>query len=203
MLKRWLVAAVAAGAAVFGPDQAPASAAPASGCRKVMVIDAASGRPLGGIEDIAVNGVANTAYLSADDRWTVEDQAARRASALPQGGVYALPLDDEAWLVAGVVRKARVLIVTPGNVVLRTFFDLDENARAKVLKSSAEKHLAAEIHAYVPDAWIDHAKTKVGYEIPFNRYFYRYTPPRPLEEIDAELQQLGREIMELLAEVAA
>ncbi len=94
MLKRWLVAAVAAGAAVFGPDQAPASAAPASGCRKVMVIDAASGRPLGGIEDIAVNGVANTAYLSADDRWTVEDQAARRASALPRGGVYALPLDD-------------------------------------------------------------------------------------------------------------
>ncbi|MFO0925473.1 MAG: VWA domain-containing protein [Gemmataceae bacterium] len=41
----------------------------------------------------------------------------------------AMPLDDEAWLVAGVVRKARVLIVTPGNAVLRTFFDLDETAR--------------------------------------------------------------------------
>ena len=43
----------------------------------------------------------------------------------------------------------------------------------------------------------------MGYEIPFNRYFYQYTPPRPLEEIDAELQQLGREIMDLLAEVVA
>ena len=45
-------------------------------------------------------------------------------------------------------------------------------------------------------------KTKVGYEIPFNRYFYKYTPPRPLEEIRAEIKTIEQDIMKLLAEVA-
>jgi type I restriction enzyme M protein len=56
---------------------------------------------------------------------------------------------------------------------------------------------------HVPDAWIDHDKTRIGYEIPFTRHFYRYVPPRPLEEIDAELRTLGREIQEMLKEIAA
>ena len=56
---------------------------------------------------------------------------------------------------------------------------------------------------YVPDAWVDEKKTKIGYEIPFTRYFYRYQPPRPLEEIDSELQQVTREIQALLTEVVA
>lgn len=58
-----------------------------------------------------------------------------------------------------------------------------------------------EVLPYVPDAWIDHDKTKVGYEIPFTRLFYTYVPPRPLEEIDAELHQLAREIIDLLEAV--
>ena len=49
-----------------------------------------------------------------------------------------------------------------------------------------------EIHPYVPDAWIDHAKTKIGYEIPFTRQFYVYTPPRPVAEIRAEIDALER-----------
>jgi len=55
-----------------------------------------------------------------------------------------------------------------------------------------------EVKPYVPDAWIDESKTRVGYEIPFTRLFYRYVPPRPLAEIDAELNQLALEIIELL-----
>ena len=54
---------------------------------------------------------------------------------------------------------------------------------------------------HVPDAWIDESKTKVGYEIPLNRHFYVYEPPRPLEEIEADLQGLEREIVELLSQV--
>lgn len=54
--------------------------------------------------------------------------------------------------------------------------------------------LRAEIHTYVPDAWIDHTKTKVGFEIPFTRQFYVYTPPRPVDEIAAEIQALEGEI---------
>jgi type I restriction enzyme M protein len=45
-----------------------------------------------------------------------------------------------------------------------------------------------------PDAWIDHNKTKIGYEIPFNRYFYKYTPPRKSEEIDTDLQIVNAEL---------
>ncbi len=54
----------------------------------------------------------------------------------------------------------------------------------------AEDHLRTEVHPYVPDAWIDHAKAKIGYEIPVTRHFYRYVPPRPLAEIDTEIKQL-------------
>ncbi|MFC9290370.1 SAM-dependent DNA methyltransferase, partial [Streptomyces sp. NPDC057052] len=64
-----------------------------------------------------------------------------------------------------------------------------------------EEHLAREVHPHVPDAWIDHSKTKVGYEIPFTRHFYVYEPPRPLAEIDAELKALEAEIQALLSEV--
>ncbi|MGX1793597.1 type I restriction-modification system subunit M [Microbacterium sp. NPDC055312] len=71
------------------------------------------------------------------------------------------------------------------------------DARDEVIKAYFE----AEVLPHVPDAWVDAAKTKVGYEIPFTRHFYEYVPPRPLEEIDAELNQLVGEIMELLREV--
>ena len=45
-----------------------------------------------------------------------------------------------------------------------------------------------EVLPHVPDAWVDYDKTKVGYEIPINRHFYVYKPPRPLDDIDAELK---------------
>ena len=54
--------------------------------------------------------------------------------------------------------------------------------------------------AHVPDAWVDESKTKVGYEISFTRYFYRYEPLRPLAEIDADIKALEGEILTLLAE---
>ena len=56
---------------------------------------------------------------------------------------------------------------------------------------------------HVPDAWMDRDKDKVGYEINFNRHFYKYTPPRLLEEIDADLKKVEAEIMRLLREVTA
>lgn len=63
---------------------------------------------------------------------------------------------------------------------------------------------------YVPDAWINTAVRdekdgqvgRVGYEINFNRYFYKYVPPRPLEEIQAEIRQVEQEILKLLGQVA-
>jgi type I restriction enzyme M protein len=69
------------------------------------------------------------------------------------------------------------------------------------LDESVEAYFAREVLPHVPDAWIDHDKTKVGYEIPFTRHFYVYTPPRSLAEIDAELRDLEQQIQKLLGEV--
>lgn len=71
------------------------------------------------------------------------------------------------------------------------------------------EYFAKEVLPHVPDAWIDSAKRDekdeeigiVGYEIPFNRHFYKYAPPRPLEEIDADLDKVTGEILRLLQEV--
>jgi type I restriction enzyme M protein len=59
----------------------------------------------------------------------------------------------------------------------------------------------SEVLSYVPDAWVDHDKTKIGYEVPLTRHFYKYVPPRPLTEIDGEIKALEAEIQELLREV--
>lgn len=65
------------------------------------------------------------------------------------------------------------------------------------------EYFAREVLPHVPDAWIDHEKTKVGYEIPFTRHFYRYAPPRPLEEIQHDLRILASEVQAMLSEVGA
>ena len=68
-------------------------------------------------------------------------------------------------------------------------------------RAAIDAYMAAEVLPYVPDAWVDHAKTKIGYEIPLTRQFYKYTPPRPLAEIDTEIRQLESEIQALLDQV--
>jgi len=69
------------------------------------------------------------------------------------------------------------------------------------LKESIEDYFKREVLPHVPDAWIDHDKTRVGYEIPLNRHFYRYEPPRPLEDIESDIKTLEGEIIALLKEV--
>lgn len=69
------------------------------------------------------------------------------------------------------------------------------------LKVDIDAFFACEVLPHVPDAWMDRSKDKVGYEINFNRHFYKFTPPRPLAEIDAELKQAEEEILRLLREV--
>lgn len=69
------------------------------------------------------------------------------------------------------------------------------------LKEDIDKYFKREVLPHVPDARIDHSKTKVGYEIPLNRHFYRYEPPRPLEAIATDIKGLESEIVSLLAEI--
>jgi type I restriction enzyme M protein len=63
------------------------------------------------------------------------------------------------------------------------------------------EYMRREVLPHVPDAWVDESKTRIGYEINFNRYFYKYTPPRPLEEIEADLKKIEKEIVDMLTEV--
>ena len=79
--------------------------------------------------------------------------------------------------------------------------DVTERLRTLEYRTAVEEYMTAEVLPYVPDAWVDHEKTKIGYEIPLTRYFYKYVPPRPLEQIDAEIEMLEAEIQELLREV--
>lgn len=77
------------------------------------------------------------------------------------------------------------------------------------LKQDIYEYFEQEVKPHVPDAWIDEGKRDekdgevgiVGYEIPFNRYFYEYKPPRPLEAIDADLDIVTKDILNLLGEV--
>jgi type I restriction enzyme M protein len=71
------------------------------------------------------------------------------------------------------------------------------------LKESVKAYFAREVLPHVPKAWINEPKTKVGYEISFNREFYRYQPPRPLDEIEADIKTLESEILDLLKRVTA
>jgi type I restriction enzyme M protein len=71
------------------------------------------------------------------------------------------------------------------------------------LNDDIQVYFEREVLPHVPDAWIDHDKTKVGYEISFNRHFYKYVPPRPLEVIDAELKEVYAEIIDILKEITA
>jgi type I restriction enzyme M protein len=71
------------------------------------------------------------------------------------------------------------------------------------LKESIDAYFKREVLPHVPDAWIDNTKTKVGYEIPLNRQFYRYEPPRPIEVIETDIKTLESQILDLLKEVTA
>lgn len=101
-------------------------------------------------------------------------------------------VDPEAQAV--IVKKSGAHIQYEADPKLRDF----ENVH---LKEDVQIYFEREVRPHVPDAWIEHEKTKVGYEINFNRHFYRFTPPRPLAEIDADLKKAEEEILRLLREV--
>ena len=66
------------------------------------------------------------------------------------------------------------------------------------MRAAIADYMAREVLPHVPDAWVDESKTKIGYEIPINRHFYQYQPPRELAEITAEINALEAEIMQML-----
>jgi type I restriction enzyme M protein len=68
-------------------------------------------------------------------------------------------------------------------------------------KEEIEAYMDKNVYPYAPDAWIDEKKTKIGYEIPFTREFYKYVAPRKSEDIYAHLQELNAQEEELMAKI--
>ena len=81
------------------------------------------------------------------------------------------------------------------------FIQMSDVERTKKVEKVAEEHLRKEIHPYVSDAWVDHSKTKIGYEIPFTRQFYVYTPARPVSELRGEIEALEKQIREMMRQL--
>lgn len=79
----------------------------------------------------------------------------------------------------------------------------DNSQLLDLVRDHCEEYLESEVLPHVKDAWIDHTKTKVGYEIPLNRHFYVYQPPRPLDVIAEDIKTLESEIIKLLSKVTA
>ena len=81
--------------------------------------------------------------------------------------------------------------------------DADNSKLVALFRDHCEAYLTREVLPHWDDAWIDHTKTKVGYEIPINRHFYVYQPPRPLEDIETDIKALEGEILDMLKEAIA
>lgn len=137
--------------------------------------------------------------------------------------------DDFEKALSGALRRADVKIGAPvKKAILAALSERDEDAEIckdkngnpepdtdlrdhelVPLNEDWQDYVQREVLPFVPDAWVDESYTdaqdggvgRVGYEINFNRYFYKYVPPRPLDEIDAELKALEAEIAGLLQEV--
>lgn len=124
-----------------------------------------------------------TAEICCDSKGNPEPDADLRDTEnvpLPDNISLPLPLDYESKANKGKVDKTALLAL---------------------VKPHCETYLAKEVLPYRSDAWIDHSKTKVGYEIPFNRHFYQYKAPRELAAIEADIKALEASIMAMLQEV--
>jgi len=127
--------------------------------------------------------------------------ANRLRGALAEGGVPKPPASvDKAIWAAVSVRDPKGEVQTKRGGAIEPDPELRDYENVP-LKEDVDAYMEREVLPHVPDAWVDHDKTKIGYEIPFTRYFYKYVPPRPLEEIDAELDALEAEIQDLLRKV--
>lgn len=143
-----------------------------------------------------------TALLSLTGKvWTNRDEftKALRLAIKAAGTTVGTPVIKALWQAIGE-RDETADICTDAKGVIEPDTDLRDTELVP-FRDTIDDYFAREVTPHVPEAWIDDTKTKVGYEIPFTRLFYKYVPPRPLEEIDAELNVLAKEIIDLLQAV--
>jgi type I restriction enzyme M protein len=120
-------------------------------------------------------------------------------------------LDNAGVKLPAPLRKAILSAMSERDESAEICFDSDGNPEPDAelrdfenvpLKEDIHVYFKREVLPHVPDAWIDESKTRIGCEIPFNRHFYIFNRPRPLEEIDAELKTIAGRIMTMLEGLA-
>ncbi|MDP3150657.1 MAG: class I SAM-dependent DNA methyltransferase [Ignavibacteria bacterium] len=98
-------------------------------------------------------------------------------------------------------------ISLPNSIPLPLPLDYDKKASLDkllpLIKNHCEEYMKAEVLPHVPDAWIDYSKTKIGYEIPINRHFYIYEPPRELHEIEKDIKKIEKNILDMMKEIVS
>ena len=160
-------------------------------------------------EDEQSRVLAALEALPADERWIDRDDFDKAlTAALKASGVKIGAPVKKAILSALSERDEEAEVCTDKNGKPEPDTDLRDHELVP-LSEEWQDYVKREVLPFVPDSWVDESHTdandggvgRVGYEINFNRYFYKYVPPRPLEEIDTELKALEAEIAGLLQEV--
>ncbi|KHL01737.1 type I restriction-modification system subunit M [Sinomonas humi] len=155
------------------------------------------------LDDTDQHAVGAALTALAGNTWLNRDEFAKalRLALKGAGTIVATPVIKAIWQAIGERdESADICNDGKGNAEPDTAL---RDTELVPFRDGIKAYFDREVKPHVPDAWIDESKTKVGYEIPFTRLFYKYVPPRPLEEIDAELDELAAEIIDLLRKVEA
>ena len=179
-------------------------------------------------QNLAVSRKRGAAKAKEEEAGRAEQVAIRELLASLPGDLYTDRAEFEKILgraarragmkLAAPIKKAILSALSERNEEAEICRDSDGNPQpdpelrdteSVPLAETVEAFFAREVAPHVPDAWIDTSRRDpqdgqvglVGYEISFNRYFYEYRPPRPLEEIEADIQAIERDIVRMLAEV--
>lgn len=158
-------------------------------------------KPLAALSDEARATIERLAASSPIEQSTDADAFARALKKLLAGESITLTTPQLKALLAGLSERdvtAPVIRDAKGNPVPDAELRDTENVP---LSEDIDDYIAREIAPHLEHFWVDRSKDKIGYEIPFTRHFYKYVPPRSLDEIDADLNKLIAEITVLLAEV--
>jgi type I restriction enzyme M protein len=178
--------------------------------RRVFTVDAErietamEQRAVSGMEkDLRVSIRAGLLALPEDTTWTSATSfGGALDAALKTAGVMGLLPNVRKAILGAFAESAPEgeLVTVKGKPIPDPSLRDRENVP---LSESIDDYFEREVVPWVPDAWLDDSATKIGYEIPFTRVFYRYVPPRPLETIDTDVQVVIGRIEALFAEVKA
>jgi type I restriction enzyme M protein len=140
-----------------------------------------------------LHALIGSSYATASDFETVLKPVFAKLAKAP------VPV-RKAVLAACMVKDSEAAPVLGAKGGVETDPELRDTENVPLAEDIGE-FIAREVTPFAPDAWVDQDKTKVGYEIPFTKYFYRYVPPRPLKDIDADIKASQLRILKLLEEV--